>query len=130
MKRILIVEPDKILGNVFLNYLSDNEFDVICSHDANDAIIKVDQFKPDLILLELRLIGNSGVELLREIRSYTDLNNIKIIILSMIKVNELSPNWERIKDDFDISTFLYKPETKLVDLLNNINRTLLENVTS
>ena len=130
MQKILIVEPDKVLASTYSAFLLKNGFEVFCSHNAQDAMLKVDQYKPDLIILELRLISNSGVELLREIRSYPDLNYIKIIILSMIKINNLSNNWFRIKDDFDISEFLYKPETTLSELLNIVNQIVVKNVTS
>ncbi len=130
MQKILIVEPDKVLASTYSAFLSKNGFEVFCSHNAQDAMLKVDQYKPDLIILELRLISNSGVELLREIRSYPDLNYIKIIILSMVKINNLSNNWFRIKDDFDISEFLYKPETTLSELLNIVNQIVVKNVTS
>ena len=54
-------------------------FDVYCAYDGNDAIEKVEEIQPDLILLDIMLPGRDGMEVCREVRKKYD---IPIIMLT------------------------------------------------
>lgn len=124
MTKILIIEPDKILARIYQDYLIQNNFKVEIALNAQDAMEVIDSFCPNLILIEIKLAKNSGVELLREVRSYRDLDQIKIIIFSSILFRIYQKKWKNIAQDFKISRYIYKPEASLNHLLLNINEVL------
>lgn len=50
--------------------------------DGNDALPTIRQFKPDITLLDIRLPGKSGFDVLREVRSDEGLKDINIVLVS------------------------------------------------
>ncbi len=130
INKILIVEPDQVLANIYIKLLINNGYQTITSSNADSAIKQIDEFKPDLIVLEIQLVEHSGIELLYEIRSYIDLDPIKVIIFSKIPYYEFKDSIFSLKKDLMIDSYLYKAETKLTKLLDQINRISLDSKVS
>ena len=76
-----------------------------------------DQQLPDLVIVELQLIEHSGIEFLYEFRSYTEWQSIPVIIQSQVPPSEFSANWQSLKQQLGIDTYLYKPHASLQKLL-------------
>lgn len=68
-KRILIIEDERDLANMIKIYLHKEQYQVEVCDDGNYAISVVENFNPDMILLDLMLPGKDGLEILREIRT-------------------------------------------------------------
>lgn len=60
-KRILIVDDDVEYAGHLRDYLSSNEYDVELETDASTAISRIRDERPDLVLLEVDLRGESGL---------------------------------------------------------------------
>lgn len=120
MSRILLLEPDKELGNTYQTVLEFLGHEVAHCHDAQMAIHHVDKQLPDIIITELHLAMHSGVEFLYELRSYTEWQNIPVIVLSSLPAVEretLRALWQQLK----ISAYHYKPLTKLHELVRSVD---------
>jgi len=81
-KKILVTEDDKFLVNVLLSKLSKEGFEVIHAFDGEEALAKVREKKPDLILLDLILPVKDGFDVLKELKEDGATKNIPVIILS------------------------------------------------
>ena len=81
---VLVVEPDELLAKTYRRILNDSGYYVRSSTNAQDAIIDIDSTKPDVIIVEIQLRLHNGIELLNEIRSYPDLSEIPIIVLTYV----------------------------------------------
>jgi DNA-binding response OmpR family regulator len=81
---LLLIEPDKLLANVFTTELKKHNFKVWHFFDAQTAIEYMDTNLPDMIIMELQLAPISGVSFLYELRSYEDFCSIPIVIYSSI----------------------------------------------
>lgn len=81
-QRILLVEDNKITWYACQETLKREGYDVIVAQDAPEAIKKLKEKKPDLILLDLILPHKSGFEVLEEIRQDESLKKVPVIILS------------------------------------------------
>ena len=68
---ILVVDDDDRIRELVKQYLNDNDYLVTTSNDAEDAKKKVDIIKFDLIVLDIMMPGQSGLE-------FTDENKKKI----------------------------------------------------
>ncbi len=120
MTNILFIEPDRILAETYYQALTHYGYDVIVTPSAQTAIMIADQFKPDLIVLELQLIEHSGIEFLYELRSYVDWQKLPVIIQTQVPPGEFANNWRLLKQELGIADYLYKPNTSLHQLINAI----------
>ena len=80
MKRILIVDDDKDLRFNLSCVLKEEGHEVIDVSDGKQALNALAKSAPDLVLLDIKLPGMDGVELLQEIKG--KWNNLPIIMLT------------------------------------------------
>lgn len=80
MQKILIVEDDNILAKAFNIALTEDGYDVLIAVDGEDAMNKLKQFIPDLILLDLIIPKKSGEEVLVEIKKDFKLKDIPVLV--------------------------------------------------
>lgn len=79
MSTILIAEHDPALRQQLALFFREQGYDVTAAHDGAEAIQKLQQHLFDLILTELCLPENSGVEILRVAHSGDDLTAVLIL---------------------------------------------------
>jgi DNA-binding NarL/FixJ family response regulator len=86
--KILIVDDHALVREGFAKMLElSEEFEIVGQADcAKDAITMDAKFMPDVILMDVRMPGVSGIETTRTIKSIN--NDVKIIILSMYDDDE------------------------------------------
>ena len=82
MKKIFIVEDEKILGEMYESTLKSQGFEIKIIRDGESAIQEVKKEKPDLILLDLLLPKISGKEVLKNLKSEPETKNIPVFILT------------------------------------------------
>ena len=67
-KHILIVDDDNRIRDLLKEYLNENNFIVSTSENADNAKIKLTQFKFDLIVLDVMMPGQDGYDSTKEIK--------------------------------------------------------------
>jgi len=72
-KTILVVDDEKPIADILQFNLIKEGYKVICAYDGDEALEKVEEIKPDLILLDIMLPKRDGVEVCREVRKKYDL---------------------------------------------------------
>jgi DNA-binding response OmpR family regulator len=122
MTRILLLEPDRLLGRTYQQALQQAGYETDWRQTAQSAIHTLDRQPTDLVILELQLAKHNGVEFMYELRSYADWREIPIIILS--KVGPSIMDNQVLRQQIGIARYLHKPATKLSDLLTAVNRVL------
>lgn len=80
--KILIVEDEEALTTLLEYNLGKENFDVAVAHDGEEALIKIDENPPDLVILDWMLPKISGIELCRRLRSRTETRNMPVIMLT------------------------------------------------
>ena len=78
-QKILIVDDDMNIAELISLYLTKECYDTHMVHDGEEALLAYEQYRPNLILLDLMLPGIDGYQVCREIRAKS---NIPIIMLS------------------------------------------------
>jgi DNA-binding response OmpR family regulator len=78
--KILIIEDEKELSDSIADFLNQEEYLCEQSFTYNEAMMKVDLYEYDCILLDLMLPGGSGLDVLREIKKKE--SNTGVIIIS------------------------------------------------
>jgi DNA-binding response OmpR family regulator len=82
MKKILIIEDDQIVANVYRNKLVVEGYLAEVALDGETGLKAMRTFQPDAIVLDLMLPKMSGVEVIKEIRSEADFSKLPIIVFS------------------------------------------------
>jgi DNA-binding response OmpR family regulator len=80
-KYALIVDDDPGILDVYELALTDLGFSPILTNDGQTAMRKAQEFNPTLIILDQRMPGMTGVELVRQIRE-TGFTDVPIIMVS------------------------------------------------
>lgn len=82
MKKILIIEDDKIVANIYNHKLQLDGFSCTIVHDGESAIAALGEHRPDAILLDLMLPKTDGLTVLKHIRAHSATRNVPVIVLS------------------------------------------------
>ncbi len=82
MKKILIVEDDQLVANIYRNKFSREGFQVKIAEDGQAGLALVHSFQPDAVILDLMLPKMTGVDLTKIIRAEPGLKQLPVIILS------------------------------------------------
>lgn len=125
MAEIVIVEPDEQLARIYEQALAIDGHIVRRTSSAQEAIHAIDENCPNLVLLELQLVEHSGIEFLYELRSYPDWQQLPVILHTQVPPGEFADSWQLFKEQLGITTFLYKPRTRLSDLRLAVQTELL-----
>ncbi|MED4129844.1 response regulator YycF [Shouchella miscanthi] len=72
-KYILVVDDEKPIADILKFNLEKEGFSVECAYNGNEALEKVNERKPDLMLLDIMLPYKDGMEVCREVRKQSDL---------------------------------------------------------
>ena len=80
--KILVVEDEEALSHLLQYNLGKEGFNVAVSADGDEALVAVDEEKPDLVLLDWMLPHVSGVEICRQIRARQETRDLPIIMLT------------------------------------------------
>jgi two-component system response regulator CpxR len=71
MNRILIIDDDIELCDLLTEYLTQEGFEIETAHDSETGIVQARSSKATLIVLDVMLPGQSGFEVLRQIREHS-----------------------------------------------------------
>jgi DNA-binding response OmpR family regulator len=69
LQRILVVEDDERLAALVQDYLQKQGFEVLIENRGDTAAVRIEQEKPDLIILDLMLPGKDGLAVCQSIRA-------------------------------------------------------------
>lgn len=79
---ILVVEDEESLATLLEYNLTKEKFDVTVAPDGEEALLKIAETTPDLIILDWMLPKVSGIEICRQLRARPQTANVPIIMLT------------------------------------------------
>ena len=83
-KKILIVEDELDLRIFLCNLLGTCGFEPIDAGDTDEGMQKALREKPALIILDVTMPQESGIQMYRELKEHEDLKNVPVIMVSAI----------------------------------------------
>lgn len=128
MAHIILLEPDRILAEAYYRGLTVAGHSVTACASAQAAIMAADQQTPDVVVMELQLIEHSGIEFLYEFRSYSDWQNIPVIINSFVPSREFINNQKILKKHLKVVYYHNKAITTTKQLINSVNKSLAKSL--
>jgi two-component system, OmpR family, phosphate regulon response regulator PhoB len=80
--RVLVAEDDQSISQLLSYNLEKQGYDVDIAMDGEEALLRVEEHMPDLVLLDWMLPKVAGIEVCRRLRARPDARNIPIIMLT------------------------------------------------
>ena len=117
-KRVLAVDDDVIILTRISSILR-NDYEVVTVNSGMRALRYLNQECPDLILLDIRMAQQDGIETLREIRKMEECKDIPVIMLTGVENKDIVVESAKL----GICDYLLKPFSSM-ELLKRVNRVL------
>lgn len=119
--KILLVEDEPWLGELYQHLLGHHKFKVTWCRDGYEAIDSIDSDRPNLIVLDLILPWANGIQLLHELASHADLEAIPVILYS----NALPQNFRSdALQHYGVRTVIDKATSNPQKLITTIKKVL------
>ena len=84
IEKIMVVDDQAMLRKVVRDVLEQEGYFILDAVNADDAWIKIQQEKPNLILLDIMMPGMSAIDFIRNIKENPKLRDIKIVYLTAV----------------------------------------------
>lgn len=83
-KKILVVDDEADIREIVRLYLSEEGYAIVEAVNGQEAILKAQTEKPDLIVLDIMMPGINGFEVAKHLKDDPNTQHIPIIILSVL----------------------------------------------
>ena len=120
-QKVLIVEDDSSLREIYSARLQTEGFETVLAHDGEMALALAVKEKPDVIICDLMMPKISGFDVLDILQSNPDTNSLKVIVMSALG-QEDDKNRAKL---FGADRYLVKSQVTLEDLVK-ITREVIE----
>ncbi|MFQ5899891.1 MAG: response regulator, partial [Candidatus Methylomirabilia bacterium] len=77
--RVLVVDDEAEFREVLAEYLRSNGFDTLEACDGEEALSRIPDFRPQMVLLDIRMPGLDGVETLRRIKTLPQKTGVVMV---------------------------------------------------
>lgn len=121
-KRILLVEDDDSLANVYITRLQAEGFEARRVANGEDALAAALTYKPDLVLLDVMMPRVSGFDVLDILRNTPGTANVKVIMLTALSQES---DQERAKS-LGADDYLVKSQVVISDVVDRIREHLAQ----
>src|SRR5437867_598394 len=89
MKKMLIIEDDQIVGNIYLRKFQVEGFQVELALDGEAGLASTLKSRPDIVILDLMLPRLNGVEVLKKLRAEPTTRDLPVVVLSNAYMSSL-----------------------------------------
>jgi DNA-binding response OmpR family regulator len=80
--RILVVDDDPNSRDIVQTFLTAKGYEVTTAEDGKDALAKLEEIKPKLVLLDVMMPGMDGWEVARVIKNHPDFGRTRVVMLT------------------------------------------------
>ena len=88
MKKTVLIVEDELDMRIFISTLLETSgYRPIRTRDGTEGMIKAREISPDLIILDVMMPGEGGVQMYRQLKTDDTLKNIPVILLSGVAKN-------------------------------------------
>lgn len=118
MKKVLIIEDEPILIEMYRDKLSRAGFKVFTAIEAEEGISLAVKKLPDLVILDILLPRKNGISFLKEKKNNSKISSIPVVVLS----NFDSPETREDASKLGAKAYLLKTDYTPTDLVNKIKK--------
>ncbi|PIR90401.1 response regulator [bacterium (Candidatus Gribaldobacteria) CG10_big_fil_rev_8_21_14_0_10_33_41] len=120
MKKILIIEDEKILSSMYKEKFEMEGFEIFEAKDVIDGLKLAKKEKPDLVILDILLPGENGLSFLKAQKNEPSISKIPIIVFSNLD----DPKTKEKADELGAKKYLIKANYEPRELVKIIKKYL------
>lgn len=119
-KKILLVEDDAALANVYKTRLEMEGFDVRHVDNGEDALTNAIEYRPDLIVLDVMMPKINGFDVLDLLRNTPETMSMRVVMLTALSQAKDKERAEQLGAD----DYLVKSQVVISDVVGRIKHHL------
>ncbi len=120
MSKVMIVEDDDSLREIYGIRLAADGYGVVSAHDGEEALAVAVKERPDLIISDVMMPKISGFDMLDILRSTPETANIKVIMMTALSSDDQRNRGESLGAD----RYLVKSQVGIEDVVNVVHEVL------
>ena len=120
MTKIMVVEDDASLREIYSIRITAEGYEVVSAGDGEEALAVAVREKPDLILSDIMMPKISGFDMLDILRSTPEIAHIKVVMMTALSADDQRQRGERLGAD----RYLVKSQVGIEDVINTIHEVL------
>jgi CheY-like chemotaxis protein len=120
MTKILLVEDDKSLREIYGVRLLAEGYDIVSAGDGEEALAMAIKERPQLIISDVMMPKISGFDMLDILRSTTETKNIKVIMMTALSSDDQRKRGEQLGAD----RYLVKSQVGIEDVVRTVHDVL------
>lgn len=122
MTKILLVEDDKSLREIYGVRLLAEGYDIVSAGDGEEALAMAIKDRPDLIVSDVMMPKISGFDMLDILRSTTETKNIKVIMMTALSSEDQRQRGVALGAD----RYLVKSQVGIEDVVRTVHEVLAD----
>ncbi|HPN88421.1 MAG TPA: response regulator [Candidatus Omnitrophota bacterium] len=115
--KILVVDDERVSLSLIKFGLAGERYNIIMAHDGQEALQKVEDEKPDLIILDVQMPNMNGYEFMQELKQKQGIKTTPVI---MVTSNETMEDLFLLEG---VKAYFVKP-VKLAELIEKVRQCL------
>ena len=124
MAKILLVEDDKSLREIYDVRLKAEGYQIVSAGDGEEALAMAIKERPDLIVSDVMMPKISGFDMLDILRSTTETKNVKVIMMTALSSDDQRARGEALGAD----RYLVKSQVGIEDVVRTVHDVLADNI--
>jgi len=124
MAKILLVEDDKSLREIYGVRLQAEGYEIVSAGDGEEALAMAIKERPDLIVSDVMMPKISGFDMLDILRSTTETKNVKVIMMTALSSEDQRARGEALGAD----RYLVKSQVGIEDVVRTVHDVLGDSI--
>ena len=120
MTKILLVEDDKSLREIYGVRLLAEGYDIVSAGDGEEALAMAIKERPNLIVSDVMMPKISGFDMLDILRATTETKDIKVIMMTALSSEDQRQRGEKLGAD----RYLVKSQVGIEDVVRTVHEVL------
>jgi CheY-like chemotaxis protein len=108
--RVLVLDDQKYLREMIAEILDDAGYPALPVATADEALRRLDELHPELLVLDMSLEGTNGLEVLEQLRALPAWRALPVLMVSgdpgRLVAAEGRPNVRALPKPFDVGVFI------------------------
>jgi DNA-binding response OmpR family regulator len=120
MTKILIIEDERMLANMYVEKFKRAGFDVVTTREAELGLEMTKKERPDMIVLDMLLIKANGLSFLEELRKDPEVSQTPVVAFSNLD----DPSTKKQAFDLGVKDYLIKTNYTPHEIIEKVKQLL------